>query len=222
MEDCEEARRLAELGTRTAILAHETANALNSVYWTAQQVKNIIPAQHHELTNALTVELHRLQKLLAEFRSLSRAAHLQLTLVQISEIVDHIIKTQAASWSQQGIRVIKEFAGDLQLTGDRDKLQQMVLNLCTNAVEAMPKGGTLNLKAYAHMNDVVLEIRDTGMGIPEDMKIFEPFATTKAAGSGLGMYVVKQIILAHHGEIIYRSEVRKGTTFRITLPKCMT
>jgi hypothetical protein len=55
MEDCEEARRLAELGTRTAILAHEAANALNGVYWTAQQVKNLIPAQHYELTNALIV-----------------------------------------------------------------------------------------------------------------------------------------------------------------------
>jgi nitrogen-specific signal transduction histidine kinase len=124
MEDWQEARRLAELGTRTAILAHEAANALNSVYWTAQQVKNIIPAQHHELTNALMVELHRLKKLLTEFRSLSGSAHLQLTMVQIPEIVDHILKTQAVAWSQQGIRVIKEFSGDLGLTDDTKSLQK--------------------------------------------------------------------------------------------------
>ena len=219
MEHYEQSKRLVELGMRTAILAHETANAITSVYWTAQQVKNIIPAQHHELTNILIVEIHRLRKLLAEFRSLSGAAHLQLTMVQIPEIADHILKTQAASWSEQGIRVIKEFSGDLGLTGDRDKLQQMVLNLCTNAVEAMPEGGILNLKAYNHGDDIVLEIRDTGIGIPEGMEIFEPFATTKSTGSGVGMYVVKQIVLAHCGEIIYRSEERKGTTFRITLPK---
>jgi signal transduction histidine kinase len=222
MEDWQEARRLAELGTRTAILAHEAANALNSVYWTAQQVKNIIPAQHHELTNALMVELHRLKKLLTEFRSLSGSAHLQLTMVQIPEIVDHILKTQAVAWSQQGIRVIKEFSGDLGLTGDRDKLHQMILNLCRNAVEAMPEGGIVNLKAYTDGDDIILEIRDTGIGIPEGMEIFEPFVTTKSAGSGLGMYVVQQIVLAHRGEIIYRSQERKGTTFRITLPKHAT
>jgi signal transduction histidine kinase len=98
----------------------------------------------------------------------------------------------------------------------------MILNLCRNAVEAMPEGGIVNLKAYTDGDDIILEIRDTGIGIPEGMEIFEPFVTTKSAGSGLGMYVVQQIVLAHRGEIIYRSQERKGTTFRIILPKRAT
>ena len=82
----------------------------------------------------------------------------------------------------------------------------------------MPKGGTLNLKAYAHMNDVVLEIRDTGIGIPEDMKIFEPFATTKAAGSGLGMYVSNKLFWHTMGRLFTEARCEKEPLFESRYP----
>jgi len=140
----------------------------------------------------------------------------------MSELLERIIATRGAFWSQQGVRIVKEFSSELRLSGDRDKLQQLILNLCTNAVEAMPNGGILILRVYALASDIILEISDNGSGIPKGMDILEPFTTTKPQGSGVGMYVVQQIIAAHHGKITYWSEEGNGTTFRITLPKCLS
>ena len=82
----------------------------------------------------------------------------------------------------------------------------------------MPQGGTLTTKAYLRNEGVCVEVIDTGEGIPEDLDIFELFSSTKAEGTGLGMVIVRQIILAHNGAIDYASQSGSGTTFRVTLP----
>jgi signal transduction histidine kinase len=105
-----------------------------------------------------------------------------------------------------------------QVYVDPEKLRQVLLNLCNNAIEAMPSGGTLTLKAYAEADEVIMEIIDTGSGIPAGFDVFEPFATTKEKGTGLGLMIVRQILAAHHGSVTYESDVGKGTTFRVTLP----
>jgi signal transduction histidine kinase len=101
---------------------------------------------------------------------------------------------------------------------DAEKIRQVLLNLCSNAIEAMPSGGTLTLKADAEPHNVKLEIIDTGSGIPPGFDVFEPFATTKEKGTGLGLMIVRQILAAHHGSVSYESEVGKGTKFRVVLP----
>jgi signal transduction histidine kinase len=86
-------------------------------------------------------------------------------------------------------------------------------------VEAMPEGGCLTLKGYLSSADtLVLEVSDTGIGIPEGMDIFEIFRTTKPDGTGLGLPLVSQIVSAHRGTVDYFSEPGKGTTFKLTLP----
>jgi signal transduction histidine kinase len=92
------------------------------------------------------------------------------------------------------------------------------LNLFKNAIEAMPRGGTLNLHAYRDTDALVLEVTDTGTGIPKGMNVFDLFVTSKPMGTGLGLPIVQDIINAHHGTISYRSESDKGTTFKLTLP----
>jgi len=101
---------------------------------------------------------------------------------------------------------------------DSEKLKQALLNLCNNAVEAMPQGGTLTLRAHNAEEQVVLEVVDTGLGIPDGVDIFEPFATTKTWGTGLGLVIVRQIVSAHGGTITYASERGKGTVFCLSLP----
>jgi two-component system sporulation sensor kinase A len=90
--------------------------------------------------------------------------------------------------------------------------------LIKNAAEAMPAGGTISIEADVADSDVVLEIRDTGSGIPLDVDAFEPFVTTKREGTGIGLVIVRQIIVAHGGSISYQSRPNEGTTFRIRLP----
>jgi signal transduction histidine kinase len=100
-------------------------------------------------------------------------------------------------------------------------MKQVILNLCKNAIEAMPQGGVLTVRTYQSQDTAVLEITDTGVGIPQGMDVFQLFTTTKPAGSGLGLPVVRQIIAAHHGHIEYMSELGHGTTFKIYLRACL-
>lgn len=85
----------------------------------------------------------------------------------------------------------------------------------------MPNGGTLSLKGYSSGEQVILEILDSGVGIPDGVDIFEPFTTTKSTGTGLGLMLVRQVVAAHGGTITYTSEPGKGTTFRLTLPAAL-
>jgi len=94
----------------------------------------------------------------------------------------------------------------------------VLLNVCKNAVEAMPDGGILSCKAYQENDRFVLEISDTGIGIPDGLDVFQLFKTTKPYGTGLGLPIVEQIISEHRGTVDFSSQVGKGTTFRISLP----
>jgi len=104
------------------------------------------------------------------------------------------------------------------IDADKQKLKQVVLNLGKNAIEAMPNGGVLSTKIYQQNGRVVLEIADTGIGIAEGDDVFQLFRTTKPDGTGLGLPIVQQIVSEHRGSIDYTSALRKGTTFKISLP----
>lgn len=100
---------------------------------------------------------------------------------------------------------------------DAAKMRQVILNLCKNAVEAMPDGGCLTLKGYRSRGMVVLEISDDGVGVRHDVNIFDLFKTTKPGGTGLGLPLVQQIVSAHKGTIAYKSESGRGATFQVSL-----
>jgi two-component system sporulation sensor kinase A len=109
--------------------------------------------------------------------------------------------------------------GDLPLImADDEKLKQALLNLCKNAAEAMPDGGKITVRAYSSGQRIIAEVADTGVGIPDGIDILEPFTTTKASGSGLGLMIVRQIISAHGGTVTFTSDRGKGTIFTLTLP----
>jgi signal transduction histidine kinase len=101
---------------------------------------------------------------------------------------------------------------------DHGKIKQALLNLFKNAEDAMPKGGTLTLRAYKSEDRVILEVRDSGIGIPQNLNIDEPFTTTKPGGTGLGLMIVRQIMAHHHGFLSYTSDPGKGTSFFLSFP----
>ena len=102
----------------------------------------------------------------------------------------------------------------------RSTFCRALLNLVQNALEAMPQGGTLTVRGQRTATHVLLQMQDTGSGIPPEplATIFEPLSTTKSGGTGLGLYIVQEIVAAHGGQVMVESVVGQGTTFTVTLP----
>jgi PAS domain S-box-containing protein len=221
-EKFRERERLADIGTMAAVFAHEVASPLDGISATVQVIEMEIPERVRPFISELSLEIRRLDSLLRQFRSLSGLANLKLTIVNLATIIRRVLEINASHWSHLGIRLVTEVSGDLTMNADEDKLHQMILNVGRNAVEAMPNGGTLSIKAYGRGDQVVLVISDTGCGIPDEIDIFRPFTTSKSQGAGLGLHIVRQIVSAHHGVIKYETVPGAGTAFEISLPKIQT
>jgi signal transduction histidine kinase len=173
----------------------------------------------HKSVRVLKDQILHLSRLLYEFSALSRRQRLTFRSTNLCDLVHDVLTTELPLYTGQEIVVEQRFAPHLpMLQVDQDKLKQVVLNLCRNAVEAMPDGGTLTLRVHNKGEHLHLEVMDTGVGIPEGVNIFEPFVTTKKEGTGLGLSIVRQIVDAHGGALTYTSEAGKGTTFVVTLP----
>ncbi|MPZ77662.1 MAG: GHKL domain-containing protein [Deltaproteobacteria bacterium] len=122
-------------------------------------------------------------------------------------------------YRQRKIISRQEFAPEFPLLrADRSKLKQVFLNLFKNAVEAMPDGGTLKIAGRYDTRQAWIEISDTGIGVSQNIDIFDAFATTKPHGTGLGLSIVKKIVAAHGGTVTYTSAPDQGTVFRLTFP----
>lgn len=218
--------RLAAIGTTAAKLAHEIGNPLNGMAIALQLLQRRLRAYETVLDNkvyhavqAFEEQLRRLTNLLREFRSLSRRQSIDLKPLDVTTLVQDILTAETSLYEKQQIVVEKNIELGLpRVLGDAEKLQQVVLNLCKNAVEAMPKGGTLTICVRREGKQMCLEIGDTGVGVPPGVNIFEPFITTKTDGTGLGLPIAQQIVAVHHGALTYTSELGRGTTFRIALP----
>jgi PAS domain S-box-containing protein len=219
-----ERERLASLGTAAAMLAHEVANPLNAMYLHAQMLERRSKKQGLEETLAsglgsIMVEINRLNELVRGFRALSRRQTLDdLRPTDLAALLGSVLDSTAALAAAQNVRIERDFAVELTLSASADKLVQVFVNLCKNAVEAMPEGGTLTVRATRQGDGVVVEVSDTGVGIPPGVDPFEPFKTTKPEGTGLGLAVVQQLVLTHGGRVTYASAPGEGTAFTVALP----
>ena len=218
-----EKAQLAVIGETAAKVIHEIANPLNGMFMNIQLLeRRVAPAADEVVTTSIKRignEVSRLKSLLYDFRSLSRPESYDLRPTSLADITREVCAVESAAYVAKGIRV--ELAMDpslLLVLADRAKLKQALLNLCKNAEEAMPEGGTLTLRLRASDGKVILEVCDTGIGVPEGLNLLEPFATTKPLGSGLGLVITRQIVACHHGELSYVSAPGKGTSFSLALP----
>ncbi|HWI59361.1 MAG TPA: ATP-binding protein, partial [Bacillota bacterium] len=178
----------------------------------------------HKLDQYLGVakgEINRLDYIITQFLQALRPVPPQLKLASLNDVV---IKTQELlqpELDNRGLQVMTRLARQLpNLFIDPTQIQQVLVNLVKNAMQAMTKGGTLTLQTGEGAEGVWVSVADTGGGIPQEQlnRIFEPFFTTKKKGSGLGLMIVQRIVRAHGGRIELESQVGRGTTFRIWLP----
>jgi signal transduction histidine kinase len=220
-----ERERLAAIGVTAAKLAHEIGNPLNGMLLNLQLLARRIAArQPHDrlagLVERVEGEVLRMAKLLEEFRGMSRRQSFLLEPVFPLALLEHLEADHRAEYEAEGVCLeLCCQPGLPALHVDRCKMLQVLLNLGKNAVEAMrPSGGTLTLGAHAEQGGVLVTVADTGPGVADGIDVFEPFATTKPDGTGLGVPVARQIVAGHGGELRYESVPGQGTTFMVWLP----
>jgi signal transduction histidine kinase len=213
-----------EFGLYTSKVIHEIANHLNGMLLCVQMLQRDIKTRPDvdrtlNMIEELMSEIGNLRSLLDDLHKMNQPLKLDCLSVGLSALLDAVLGKIFPPPVRHRVQVCKDFSENLSpVMADPKKLQQVFINLVKNAVEAMPHGGYLRLRGYEDGDYVCCEIEDTGVGIPKDLRIFEPFATSKPKGVGLGLCIAREIMIAHHGKIDYISAVGNGTTFKISLP----
>ena len=166
-------------------------------------------------------EINRLDYIITQFLQAIRPTPPQIKPAELNEVVMRTLEVLRPELDNRGLQVHTRLARQLPLAPlDATQIQQVLINLIRNAMQAMTRGGTLTLQTGEGSDGVWASVADTGGGIPQEQinRIFEPFYTTKKKGSGLGLMIVQRIIRAHGGRIELESQVGRGTTFRVWLP----
>jgi two-component system sensor histidine kinase VicK len=219
---------LALLGKLAAGVSHEIRNPLGAIMLhmdlLEEELQELLPERPAQIAEPLAevrTQLTRLDDLVQDYLSLARIASLQREPTNMGAFVDALLQEVAPQAAQCGVTLLREgLASRGSVALHTNTFRRVLLNLVHNALDAMPQGGTLTLRSWQTASHVHLDISDTGTGIPADQltQIFEPLYTTKPTGTGLGLYMVQEIIAAHDGAICVTSHVGSGTTFTITLP----
>lgn len=213
--------RLAFLGEMSGIVAHEIRNPLTSIRGFAQRIARRAESDPEVSGNAgvIVEEVDRLQRVLGDVLDFARRARARRKPTDIGQVIRETL--QLLSYDSERLEVRLDLDDSLPLVhADPEQMKQVFLNLFRNAVQAMEGQGTMTIRARAADKRVEIEVQDTGTGIPVSVqeKMFTPFFTTKPAGTGLGLSLVKSLIEDHRGGISVSSEVGKGATFRLCLP----
>jgi PAS domain S-box-containing protein len=233
------AQRLESIGTLASGIAHDLNNVLTPILMTAQLLETQIHDERSKrLLPILVTNAKRGANLVKQVLSFARGLEGKFTILQIKHLISEIkqIAKQTFPKSIEIYTSIPQYLGTV--FGDATQLHQVLMNLCVNARDAMPDGGTLSISAenlfidqnHAKMNldaqvgpYIVISVADTGTGIPPEIldRIFEPFFTTKeiGKGTGLGLSTVIGIIKSHGGFVKVYSEVGRGTEFKVYLPE---
>ena len=220
-----QSEKLASIGRLASGIAHEINNPLTSILTFAHLLREKEPADKQD-TEDLDLIIHETKRAadivqgLLDFARERPAVKEPLSMNDVVRRTVRLIRNQKLF---RGVTIEEQLSSDLPaVNGDTNRLQQVVLNLCLNAREAMEEGGTIGVATRTKEGEVVLEVRDTGHGIKsEDLEqIFEPFFSTKPVGqgTGLGLSVTYGIVDQHGGRIEVASEEGKGTTFTVLLP----
>ena len=222
--------RLAALGELSASVAHEVRNPLGVIANSVAALTRLSSPEHTtswELLGVMSEEVARLDHLINGLLDFARPQEPRLLPQPLGSVVDGALEAALRAQPQPTrVQVTRELAPGLpDIPLDAQLLHLAFINLFTNALQAMPQGGTLHValglgQARGGTPQARVSITDSGSGIPPEVmaRLFQPFYTTKASGTGLGLAIVRRIVEAHHGLVEVRSTPDQGTTFIVLLP----
>jgi signal transduction histidine kinase len=223
-----ESERFNALTLLAAGVAHEIGNPLNSLNIHLQlmerKLRELAPEQRQELKESIDVaraEINRLDSIVSQFLRAIRPTHPHLKPENVNHIVDEAVRFFAPEIKDRDIVVEQELRSDLPLLQlDRDQMKQAFYNVIKNSLEAMKQRGILRIRTNKDDSHVLISFTDTGGGISADnlSRVFEPYFSTKTAGTGLGLLIVRRIVREHGGELSIQSDEGKGLTLMIRLP----
>ncbi|MBA2661069.1 MAG: HAMP domain-containing histidine kinase [Bradymonadaceae bacterium] len=221
--------RLATIGRMTSLITHELRNPLSSINLNAEMLMdslnehgiNEADPEVMPLLETIIGEVDRLRDITEEYLVYARLPTPKLEVENVRDIIQGLIDFHVWEWAQQEVAIDFDVESDEVLVEvDANQLRQALLNILKNAIEASPPESTVFIEVRCEAERALIEVRDAGAGIGEDVRehIFEPFFTTKGNGTGLGLPMTQQIIEQHAGQIHITSTGGQGTTFTIALP----
>lgn len=220
--------KLTALGELVAGVSHELNNPLQIIVGYSEMVMSdeSVPEHCKTISSRIYESAIRASKIVRNLREFARQREPVREMIDMRLVVDKVIELLDYELTASGIQIRKEYSDIPLISADPSQMQQVILNLFKNAhdaiVETGKNEGTIRVSIYKKDNSLILEISDTGIGMPEDLinRIFEPFFTTKPVGkgTGLGLSITYGIIRQHNGTISVKSKPGEGTTFTIELP----
>jgi PAS domain S-box-containing protein len=226
-ESLMQSQKMEALGRVAGGIAHEINNPMGVILGFAQSI-----ARRVEENNPLYLPLRsiereaiRCKKLIVDLLTFSRTARSEPELMNLNNIINEALTFVETQAKVQSVEIIKAFDSNLpRITANRNKIEQVIVNLCNNAIDAMPAGGDITITTLASENakNIILKVRDTGTGMPKEIipKIFDPFFTTKdvGKGTGLGLSLCYEIVKEHKGSISVDSKEGEFSEFTVILP----
>ncbi|HTV39862.1 MAG TPA: ATP-binding protein [Candidatus Sulfotelmatobacter sp.] len=223
-ENLQRLDRLANLGRLSAGIAHEIKNGLVPIRTFIQLV--LEKSDDQEMAATVDRELKRLDSMISQMLRFAAPRPAAFAPVKVQDVLETSLKLLQHQIAEKGISVTRDYkAADGTVNGDEDRLQQVVMNLILNSLEAMTLNGSLTISTETGPREdgatwLKIRVKDTGVGIDQENldRIFEPFFTTKRNGTGLGLAISQRVVWEHQGRIEAQSEPGKGATFIISLP----
>jgi PAS domain S-box-containing protein len=217
--------KLASVGKLAAGVAHEINNPLGGILNCLYNLRKgtLSPSRQEEYVASMEEGLRRVQKIVRQLLDFSQQHNPELALADINQVVNRVLLLTDHLFGPHRVVLETDLSPDLpELMIDRHMMEQVLMNLILNAIQAMRSGGLLKIRTAVNAGNCLVEVKDTGCGIPISVlpRIFDPFFTTKneGEGTGLGLSVSLGIVERHGGKISVDSEVGRGTVFTLSIP----
>jgi signal transduction histidine kinase len=217
------AEHLATLGELATGLAHEIRNPLAGIAGVIEIIGRDLPPSSpaRAMVKDVRIEINQINRILTDLLETARPHPPRIMKSSLNTTVEHAVMLARQQVLSKPIRITTVLAADLpEVEHDSDQIHQVVLNLLLNAVQAIENSGSVTVTIGSQDDCATITVADTGRGMSEQQlsQIFRPFFTTRSAGTGLGLSLVRRIIDEHHGQIAVTSEPGNGSTFQVSIP----